>query len=144
MTVEPEWEILSRDDGGEEETNNNNNNNNNTNNNHDINSSIPFAIARTFWHDEYPDGAEFVTHVAAVAQIHAQRHFPHEVLLDRTLDSRTKTWRVRTRVVCRTHVLQGLSHHDFYLATLLDIEVQRPEVNRLVAMGAKAVAEEEE
>ncbi len=93
---------------------------------------VPFAIRRFYWHDEYLQGAEFSRHVAAVAQMNAQ-HFPHEVILSRKLESKTKTWKICTEIVCRTHVLQGLSHHDFYLATLIDIEAERPEVRGLLA-----------
>jgi pterin-4a-carbinolamine dehydratase len=92
---------------------------------------VPFAIARDFWHDDYMQGAQFLTHVAAVAQMND--HYPHQVTLERTLSSREKAWKVRTRVVCRTLVLGGLSHHDYFLATLLDVESERPEVKHLLS-----------
>ncbi len=121
-TVEPQWKIMmehdDKNDGNiepESET-----------------KSVPFAIRRVYWHDDYLSGSRFSTHVAAVAQMNAQ-HFPHEVILSRKLDSKTKTWRICTEIICRTHVLQGLSHHDFYLATLIDIEAQRPEVRGLLS-----------
>ena len=115
-TVEPEWKLWNNQDG--DITTN------------DEDSSTPFAIARDFWHQDYMQGAKFVTHVAAVAQMND--HYPHQVVLDRYLSSREKAWKIRTRVVCRTFVLQGLSHHDFFLATLLDVETTRPEVAGLL------------
>ena len=127
-TVEPEWEIILQEGVNNEVEEEGSNNNSATK---DDDAFVPFAIARNFWHDDYMVGAQFLNHVAAVAQINAQ-HFPHQVNLDRKLQSRTKTWKICTRVVCRTHVLQGLSHHDFYLATLIDIEMQRPEMKKLV------------
>ena len=125
-TVEPEWRIAMThyDRGGNDESNDDPN--------VDETTFVPFAIRRFYWHDDYMQGAQFSTHVAAVAQMNAQ-HFPHEVVLSRKLESRTKTWKICTEIVCRTHVLQGLSHHDFYLATLIDIEVQRPEVKGLLS-----------
>ena len=115
-TVEPGWKLWCTEDGDD--------------NANDEDSSIPFAIARDFWHHDYMQGAKFMTHVAAVAQMND--HFPHQVILDRYLSSREKAWNIRTRVVCRTFVLQGLSHHDFYLATLLDVETMRPEIAGLL------------
>jgi len=127
-TVEPEWEIILRE-GANNEVEEERAGDNSATKNDDA--FVPFAIARNFWHDDYMVGTQFLNHVAAVAQINAQ-HFPHQVIFDRKLQSRTKTWKICTRVVCRTHVLQGLSHHDFYLATLIDIEMQRPEMRKLV------------
>lgn len=123
-TVEPEWEILRV------ETPSNDISTDDTSDEDDA-ATIPFAIARNFWHENYMSGAQFINHVAAVAQMNAQ-HFPHQLVFDRKLQPRTKSWGICTRVVCRTHVLQGLSHHDFYLATLMDIEIERPEVRGLV------------
>lgn len=123
-TVEPEWEILRMDAPSNDKSTN-------ETSDEDDAATIPFAIARNFWHENYMAGAQFINHVAAVAQMNAQ-HFPHQLVLDRKLQSRTKSWEICTRVICRTHVLQGLSHHDFYLATLMDIEIERPEVRGLV------------
>jgi pterin-4a-carbinolamine dehydratase len=130
-TVEPEWKLaLRKDDRGDEpETVEADGK---FSDGHDDDTFVPFAISRVFWHDDYMLGAKFSTHVAAVAQMNAQ-HFPHEVIMSRRLQSRTKSWKICTKIVCRTHVLQGLSHHDFYLATLIDIEAQRPEVRGLLA-----------
>ena len=121
-TVEPQWKVMmTHNDRDDDETDIDNDQ-----------KAIPFAIRRVYWHDDYLQGAQFSTHVAAVAQMNAQ-HFPHEVILSRKLESKTKTWKICTEIVCRTHVLQGLSHHDFYLATLIDIEAQRPEVRGLLS-----------
>ena len=140
-TVEPEWNILLREEDngdehdGEEKSGDvdfdgdENNSGSGCDDNDDT--FVPFAIARDFWHEDYMHGAQFLTHVAAVAQMNAQ-HFPHQVVMERKLQSRTKSWKICTRVVCRTHVLQGLSHHDFYLATLIDIEMERPEIRGLL------------
>ncbi|KAG7357846.1 pterin 4 alpha carbinolamine dehydratase [Nitzschia inconspicua] len=92
---------------------------------------IPFALVRDYYHAEYLHGAEFIKHVAAVAQIN--NHFPYQVSLDRFVSKRT--WHIRTRVICRTIVLEGLSHHDFMLATLLDVETNRPELRSLLLVG---------
>ncbi|KAG7341047.1 pterin 4 alpha carbinolamine dehydratase [Nitzschia inconspicua] len=89
---------------------------------------IPFAMVRDYFHAEYLHGAQFVKHVAAVAQMND--HFPYQVSLDRFVSKRT--WQIRTRVICRTIVLEGLSHHDFMLATLLDVETNRPELRSLL------------
>ena len=119
-TVEPEWEVVMTENDENDESSN-----------HEDKTTIPFAIRRFYWHEEYLQGAEFIRHVAAVAQMNAQ-HFPHELTLARKLNSKTKTWNICTEVVCRTHVLQGLSGHDFYLATLIDIEAMRPELRGLI------------
>ena len=134
-TVEPEWKlVLRKDDCGDEpeSVETDDEISGGRDGDDDDDTFVPFAISRVFWHDDYLLGAKFSTHVAAVAQMNAQ-HFPHEVILSRKLQSRTKTWKICTTIVCRTHVLQGLSHHDFYLATLIDIEAQRPEVKGLLA-----------
>jgi len=148
-TVEPEWKLLiNKDDSGKDcdfnmlrnangEVGNNDGDSNN-NNQYYYNKCydenfVPFGIGRDFWHEDYTHGAQFLTHVAAVAQMNAQ-HFPHRVILERKIQglSGSKSWNICTRVICSTHVLQGLSHHDFYLATLIDIEIERPEVQKLL------------
>jgi len=129
-TIEPEWSVMMHEF---EETDSNKSV-------HEVTEKddiIPFAISREFWHHDYMSGAKFAAHVAAVSQMNAQ-HFPHEVILKRKLNSRKKSWKVCTQIICRTHVLQGLSHHDFYLATLIDIEAQRPEVRGLLLDEFKA------
>jgi hypothetical protein len=95
--------------------------------------TTPFALVKDYWHDEYMQGAQFVMQVvSAVAQMND--HFPYQVHLERCLSSssRDRVWTIRTRVICRTVVLQGLSHHDFFLATMLDVETNRPEVQNLL------------
>ncbi|MGK3742974.1 MAG: pterin-4a-carbinolamine dehydratase [Bacillariaceae sp.] len=134
--------IPGNGDGGENNDDGDGGNNNNnyyyydSNNNkcYDENENfdvVPFGIGRDFWHEDYIQASQFLTHVAAVAEMNAQ-HFPHKVILERKIHSRTKSWNICTRIICRTHVLQGLSHHDYYLATLIDIEIDRPEVRGLL------------
>ena len=117
-TVEPEWKLWKNENGED---------NDGDKNEEDC---IPFALVREFQHNDFMSGAKFASHVAAVAQMND--HYPHQVVLDRKLSSREKAWKVQTCVVCRTFVLQGLSHHDFFLATLLDVEIKRPEVASLL------------
>ena len=133
-TVEPEWKLRMRKDDDHDDSGGEADNDMLDNSEEDETTFVPFAISRVYWHEDYMLGAKFCSHVAAVAQMNAQ-HFPHQVTLSRKLESRTKTWKICTQIVCRTHVLQGLSHHDFYLATLIDIEAQRPEVRGLLADG---------
>jgi len=151
-TVEPEWKLLiNKDDsdkdcdfnmlrnrdGGNNDDDSNDNNKFYDNKCYDEN-FVPFGIGRDFWHEDYTHGAQFLTHVAAVAQMNAQ-HFPHRVTLERKIQGRSgsKSWNICTRVICSTHVLQGLSHHDFYLATLIDIEIERPEVRKLLIFSTQ-------
>jgi pterin-4a-carbinolamine dehydratase len=75
----------------------------------------PKAIVRKFVHQDFIEGSQFLTHVAAVAQMND--HFP-TLTLERRLLSRQKAWQVVSSVRCHTRVLQGLSHHDFFLATV--------------------------
>ena len=129
-TIEPEWNIMIQEDQEFD-------GNKGYDKLRDKIDLVPLAITREFWHQDYMSGAKFSSHVAAVAQMNAQ-HFPHKVILKRKLNSRTKSWEVCTQIICRTHVLQGLSHHDFYLATLIDIEAQRPEVRGLLTNGKRS------
>jgi pterin-4a-carbinolamine dehydratase len=76
---------------------------------------IPTFLSREFPHADFMEGSSFLTHVAAVAQMND--HFP-SLHLERRLDSRNKAWGVVSTVTCHTKVLQGLSHHDFFLATV--------------------------
>jgi pterin-4a-carbinolamine dehydratase len=76
---------------------------------------IPQTIVREFVHEDFIEGSKFLTHVAAVAQMND--HFP-TLTLERRLLSRQKAWQVVSTVRCHTRVLQGLSHHDFFLATV--------------------------
>ena len=74
-------------------------------------------ITREFVHADFISGSSFLTHIAAVAQVND--HFP-SLTLERKLDGRKKAWTVVSSVKCHTKVLQGLSHHDFFLATVSD------------------------
>ena len=76
---------------------------------------IPQAIVGEFVHEDFIAGSQFLTHVAAVAQMND--HFP-TLTLERRLLSRQKAWQVVSTVRCHTRVLLGLSHHDFFLATV--------------------------
>jgi pterin-4a-carbinolamine dehydratase len=93
--------------------------NNNNNNNGDVKESgganIPTQLTRSFTHPDFLSGSAFLNHVAAVAQMND--HFP-SLLLERKLDSKRKQWGVVSTVTCQTVVLQGLSHHDFFIATV--------------------------
>jgi pterin-4a-carbinolamine dehydratase len=100
---------------------------------------VPFAIRRDFCHNNYHQAALFVSHVvAAVAEMN--NHYPHQCKIQRRL-VRAKggqrgggpQWQVVTSVTCRTFVLRGLSHHDFFLATMIDVELDRPNVRILLA-----------
>jgi pterin-4a-carbinolamine dehydratase len=137
-TVDAQWKLWKDKDGTcdehtteatlDDEYNDNNINKNTTN---DDGMIAPFAIVKDFRHPDYMQGAQFVTHVSAVAQMN--HHFPHQILLERYLErSPNRVWTVRTRIICRTVVLQGLSHHDFFLAAMLDVESNRPEVRNLL------------
>lgn len=89
----------------------------------------PISLSREFCHPDYLSGAKFVHRMAAVAEIN--NHYP-VISLERRLLSRQKAWQVVTTVKCRTEVLQGLSHNDFHVAMLMDVELARPEVKALV------------
>jgi pterin-4a-carbinolamine dehydratase len=78
-------------------------------------SDTPFFLVREFYHDDFLAGSSFVNEIAAVAQMND--HYP-SITLERRLDSKKKAWRVVTTVKCHTKVLGGLSHHDFFLATV--------------------------
>ena len=93
-TVRPEW--ILQGDGYE-------------------NGNVPTQLTRSFEHPDFITGASFLTHVAAVAQMN--NHFP-SMRLERRLDSKRKQWVVESTVTCHTFVLQGLSHHDFFVATV--------------------------
>jgi pterin-4a-carbinolamine dehydratase len=81
----------------------------------DEDQKIPQAIVREFVHEDFIEGSNFLTHVAAVAQMND--HFP-TLTLERRLLSQQKAWQVVSTVRCHTRVLQGLSHHDFFVATV--------------------------
>ena len=135
QTVEPDWKIMLQEQDTEHNNNNNNNKltatttctDNNNSNDDDDTTIIPFGITRLYEHfdTEYRGGAHFIQTVATVAEMQADYHYPYEMKLHRRLNTKTKRWTVCTQIICRTHVLQGLSHHDFYLATVIDIEMNR-------------------
>ena len=77
--------------------------------------NMPTRLTRCFEHPDFITAASFLTHVAAVAQMND--HFP-SMKLERRLDSKRKQWVVESTVICQTIVLQGLSHHDFFIATV--------------------------
>ena len=97
-TVSDDWKLETPSSENEEEEN-----------------TIPQAIVGEFVHEDFIAGSQFLTHVAAVAQMND--HFP-TLTLERRLLSRQKAWQVVSTVRCHTRVLQGLSHHDFFLATV--------------------------
>ncbi|CAJ1965425.1 unnamed protein product [Cylindrotheca closterium] len=89
----------------------------------------PATIVREFQHPDFMSAASFFQEVAAVAQMND--HFP-SLTMERKLNSRKKMWTIVSSVRCHTKVLGGLSHHDFFLATLIDVEIERPEVKSLL------------
>ena len=52
--------------------------------------------------------------IAALSQMN--NHYPWNIKLQRNLNSKAKQWQIITTIELHTKVLQGLSHHDFYLA----------------------------
>jgi len=78
-------------------------------------SNVPFSIQREFQHSDFIQASQFLTSLAAVAQLND--HYP-TFRLERRMDKKHKVWKVYTTVECRTFVLQGLSHHDFFIATV--------------------------
>ena len=78
------------------------------------------VLTRDFEHGDFLSGASFLKHIAAVAQMND--HFP-SLNLERRLDSRNKKWAVVSSITCHTKVLQGLSHHDFFLATVSNVSL---------------------
>jgi pterin-4a-carbinolamine dehydratase len=82
---------------------------------------IPTQLIRSLSHPDFLSGSAFLNQVAAVAQMND--HFP-SLHLERRLDSRRKQWRVVSTITCQTFVLQGLSHHDFFVATVRSLFVR--------------------
>ena len=79
------------------------------------NNTKKLSLVREFYHNDFISGSMFVKEIAAVAQMND--HYP-SIRLERKLNSKRKQWEVTTKVQCHTFVLGGLSHHDFYLATV--------------------------
>jgi len=94
---------------------------------------IPFALTRTFRHPTYLDGSKFVHEVIGPV-CEMNQHYAYEVKLHRVHCQKTKTWQVVTEIKLRTVVLGGLSSHDFMVASLIDIELERPNNSRLVLL----------
>ena len=82
----------------------------------------PISLFREFIHPDYLSGAKFVHQMACIGEIN--NHYPI-ITLKRRLVRQQKAWQVVTTVKCRTEVLQGLSHNDFHLAMLIDVELAR-------------------
>lgn len=80
---------------------------------------IPVALYKELYHTEFLQGSAFLHKVAAVAQMN-NAHFP-TLRLERRIVPRRKEWQVVSNVECRTKVLEGLSHHDFFLAMVRDL-----------------------
>ena len=89
----------------------------------------PLSIQREFCHINYVDGSRFITKVAAVA--HNNNHYP-SIKLERRLMKKEKAWRVVSIITCDTEVLGGLSFHDFHIAMLIDVEVNRSDAKQLI------------
>lgn len=95
--------------------------------------STPSALVRDYHHIDYIQAAQFVRKMAAVA--HNNNHYP-SITIERRLLS--KAWQVTTTIQCRTQTLGGLSHSDFYIAMLMDVEVARPEVQALLVSESES------
>lgn len=91
----------------------------------------PQSLYREFVHDTFIHGSRFLTMIAAVA--HNNNHFP-EISLKRRLVSPIHGWEVVSSVKCFTPTLKGLSYHDFHLALMIDVELTRPEYQRLLSV----------
>eukprot|EP00978_Attheya_sp_CCMP212_P032702 scaffold128890_cov63-Attheya_sp.AAC.3 len=89
----------------------------------------PAFVQMEFHHVDFVQGAKFLSHMAAVAHVH--NHYP-TLSLERRLLPREKAWRVTSTVRCSTTTLQGLSHHDFHICMMIDVEVQRPQLQALL------------
>lgn len=115
MTVHPDWSLR-----GDNYHNNETLSTSSQNNETDATAAaaaaiIPTELTRSFAHPDFMSGSAFLNQVAAVAQMND--HFP-SLKLERKLDPKRKQWRVVSTVTCHTFVLQGLSHHDFFIATV--------------------------
>jgi len=86
-------------------------------------------LYREFYHDSFLDGSKFLNMIAAISQNH--NHYP-EISLQRRLIHSMKAWEIVTSVKCFTQTLAGLSHSDFLLALMIDVEATRPEYQKLL------------
>jgi len=73
----------------------------------------PQGLIREYVHPDFISGSRFVGKIAAVAQLNI--HYP-SIKLERRIIPNKKAWQVVSQVRCHTHVLGGLSSHDFHLA----------------------------
>jgi Pterin-4a-carbinolamine dehydratase len=89
----------------------------------------PFGLENEYYHQNYIDASRFASIVASVA--HNNNHYP-KIILERRLMKKEKAWRVVTTVQCYTEVLGGLSFHDFHIAMMIDVEVSREHVQKLL------------
>lgn len=87
----------------------------------------PTSLMKRFTHSNYLDASKFTSIISAVA--HNNHHYPTITIQRRLLQ---KTWEINTIVSCHTQVLSGLSYHDFYIAMMIDVEVNREDVARLL------------
>lgn len=101
--------------------------------------NLPCDLSREFIHPNFMKGASFLRYIATISQIND--HFP-SLQLERRLLFRQHTWNVVSTISCNTRVLDGLSHHDFFLAALIDVEIERPEVNVLLIPNCDSDDEE--
>jgi pterin-4a-carbinolamine dehydratase len=79
----------------------------------------PLSLYREFHHDNFVNGSRFLATIAAVA--HNNNHYP-EISLKRRLHKDANKWEVIVTICCHTPTLKGLSHHDFHLALMVDVE----------------------
>jgi pterin-4a-carbinolamine dehydratase len=93
------------------------------------------SLYREFYHETFIHGSRFLAMIAAVAQ--NNNHFP-EISLQRQLVNPIQGWQVISSVQCFTPTLKGLSYHDFHLALMIDVEVARPEYQRLLTVKKEA------
>ena len=96
----------------------------------------PAFVEKEFHHLDFVQGAKFLSQMAAVAHVH--NHYP-TLSLERRLLPREKAWRVTSTVRCSTPTLQGLSHHDFHIGMMIDVEVQRPQLQALLLSPDKSL-----
>lgn len=94
----------------------------------------PTFLEKEYLHRSYLEGSKFISKLAAVA--HNNNHF-FSMKLERRLMRREKNWKFVTRVRCHTEVLGGLSFHDFHIAMLIDVEVARDDVKKLVILESQ-------
>eukprot|EP00523_Entomoneis_sp_CCMP467_P008073 CAMPEP_0168734772 /NCGR_PEP_ID=MMETSP0724-20121128/8988_1 /TAXON_ID=265536 /ORGANISM="Amphiprora sp., Strain CCMP467" /LENGTH=183 /DNA_ID=CAMNT_0008781891 /DNA_START=264 /DNA_END=815 /DNA_ORIENTATION=+ len=97
----------------------------------------PLFLTRDLEHPSYLAGAEFGRKIAAVAVVH--NHYPISLQLRRKIVR--KQWKTITTVQCQTLVLGGLSTMDFHLAMMIDIELNRPELQQLIVDNDNAAKE---